>query len=192
MPRGPRAASFPSGRFPLAPPVSPLSLAVAAIAVLLAAVVWLAITRRRLAAQLAATRRRFLAGMDQAPSRMTYRVVKPAGGIAEGRQVIRGVRSAVLDDLGLAAASVEIRRTPDEVRLSVSDRGGGFDVESARKRGFGLVGMTERMKLADGVCTIESEPGVGSRISAWLPIVKQEPRRPASARRMPAARERAG
>lgn len=169
-----------------------------------------------------------------------------ARGIAEGRQVIRGVRSAVLDDLGLAAAiqdladqmaavgvvvetvvddgvddlpaalrttvyrvvqeslanvrkhaataaaSVEIRRTPDEVRLSVCDRGAGFDVESARKRGFGLVGMTERVKLAGGVCTIESDPGVGSRVSAWLPIVEEEPRRPGSARRMPAARDRSG
>ncbi len=152
-------------------------------------------------------------------------------GIAEGRQVIRGVRSGVLDDLGLAAAiqdladqlagvgvavqmavddgiddlpatlrttvyrvvqeslanirkhaataeaSVEIRRAADEVRVSVSDRGGGFDVEAARKRGFGLVGMTERVKLAGGTCTIESAPGVGSRVTALLPITGEEPRR---------------
>jgi PAS domain S-box-containing protein len=153
-------------------------------------------------------------------------------GIAEGRQVIRGVRSGVLDDLGLAAAiqdladqmaavgvavemavddgidalpaslrttvyrvvqesltnvrkhaataeaSVEIRRTPDEVHLCVGDRGGGFEIEAARKRGFGLVGMTERVRLAGGVCTIESQPGVGSRIRAVLPIVVEETRRP--------------
>jgi PAS domain S-box-containing protein len=152
-----------------------------------------------------------------------------ARGIAEGRQVIRGVRSGVLDDLGLAAAiqdladqmaaagivvkttvddgiddlpatlrttvyrvvqeslanvrkhaasaqaSVEVRRTADEVHLCVGDRGGGFDVEAARKRGFGLVGMTERVKLAGGTCTIESEPGVGSRVRARLPVVVEEP-----------------
>jgi signal transduction histidine kinase len=73
---------------------------------------------------------------------------------------------------------VEIRRTPDEVHLCVGDRGGGFEIEAARKRGFGLVGMTERVRLAGGVCTIESQPGVGSRIRAVLPIVVEETRRP--------------
>lgn len=145
-------------------------------------------------------------------------------GITEGRQVIRGVRSAVLDDLGLAAAiqdladqmttlgidvtlridegvdamppdlrttiyrvvqeslanvrkhaatshaSVEVCRTCDEVLVRVVDDGQGFDVEEARKRGFGLVGMTERVRLAGGSCTIESRPGAGARIEARLPI----------------------
>jgi PAS domain S-box-containing protein len=144
-------------------------------------------------------------------------------GITEGRQVIRGVRSAVLDDLGLTAAiqdladqmaavgvavhleidddldelpanlrttvyrlvqeslanvrkhagvdraAVEIRRT-DEVRVCVIDAGQGFEVEQARKRGFGLMGMTERVRLAGGSCSIESRPGGGTRIEARLPI----------------------
>jgi PAS domain S-box-containing protein len=145
-------------------------------------------------------------------------------GITEGRQVIRGVRSAVLDDLGLAAAiqdladqmaavgirvhleiepclddlpanlrttvyrlvqesltnvrkhaetdraTVEVCRADDDVQVRVSDAGRGFEVEQARRRGFGLVGMTERVRLAGGSCSIESRPGGGTRIEARLPI----------------------
>lgn len=146
-------------------------------------------------------------------------------GIAEGRQVIRGVRPAVLDDLGLTAAiedlaeqmatagvtvetsldeglddvppqlrttiyrvvqesltnarkhagidraTVEIRRAADEVCVRVSDRGAGFDVEESRRLGFGVVGMTERVRLAGGRLWIESRPGAGTHVNARLPVV---------------------
>lgn len=155
-------------------------------------------------------------------------------GIAEGRKVIRGVRSAVLDDLGLAAAihdygdqmavagiaveavldddldslppslrttvyrvvqeslanvrkhaasnhaQVVVRLTPTEVDVRVSDRGKGFDPAEARGRGFGLVGMVERVRLAGGTCTIDSRPGEGTRVHAVLPITDAEPSRPAA------------
>lgn len=145
-------------------------------------------------------------------------------GIAEGRQVIRGVRPAVLDDLGLTAAiedlaeqmaaagvtvtttlderlddvppalrttiyrvvqealtnvrkhagtvqaTVEIGRAGDEVIVRVCDHGPGFDVEEARTRGFGLVGMTERVRLAGGTFRIESQPGSGTQVNARLPV----------------------
>jgi len=140
-----------------------------------------------------------------------------ARGIDEGRQVIRGVRPNVLDDLGLEAAigdlaeqfrcggmevdvhvdsdaalaslrpslqmtiyrvvqeslnnarkhsgspraAVTILRGDDRLRLVVRDAGCGFDPESARQRGFGMVGMIERVRLAGGRCTIESVPEDG-------------------------------
>ena len=147
-------------------------------------------------------------------------------GIAEGRQVIRGVRPAVLDDLGLTAAiedlaeqmgaagvavtitldeglddvppalrttiyrvvqealtnvrkhagtdraTVAVHRTGDEVHVRVRDHGPGFDVEEARTRGFGLVGMTERVRLAGGTLWIESQPGAGAQVRALLPVPK--------------------
>lgn len=144
-------------------------------------------------------------------------------GIAEGRQLIRGVRPAVLDDLGLTAAiedlveqmaaagitvetsldegidrvppaarttiyrivqesltnvrkhagtdraAVDIRRVADETHVRISDRGVGFDVEDARSCGFGLTGMTERVRLAGGTFCIESRPDAGTRVHARLP-----------------------
>ncbi|MFM7108159.1 MAG: PAS domain-containing protein [Planctomycetaceae bacterium] len=149
-------------------------------------------------------------------------------GIAEGRQVIRGVRPAVLDDLGLAAAiedlaeqlaaggvivessldegldavppqfcttiyrvvqealtnvrkhagtdraTVEVRRVGDDVHVRIRDHGPGFDVEEARARGFGLVGMTERVRLAGGTLWIESGPAAGTQVNARLPVPKAD------------------
>ena len=151
-------------------------------------------------------------------------------GITEGRQVIRGVRPAVLDDLGLAAAivdladhmgtagltvetaiderldavppalqttayrvvqeslanarkhagtervRVEVRLVADELHVQVEDDGAGFDVEEARRRGFGLVGMTERVRLVGGTIRIDSRPGGGCRVTASLPIAATDPK----------------
>ena len=145
-------------------------------------------------------------------------------GIVEGRQVIRGVRSAVLDDLGLTAAirdladqmasfgiavetdlepgldelpaalritvyrvvqesltnvrkhaqtdraSVSVSGGPIEVQLRITDRGAGFTPGESGRRGFGLIGMTERVRLAGGSFSVESQPGRGTRIEARLPI----------------------
>lgn len=54
--------------------------------------------------------------------------------------------------------------------LEVADFGLGFDVDAARKRGFGLLGMTERVRLLHGECQIYSEPGKGTRVCVKLPI----------------------
>lgn len=145
-------------------------------------------------------------------------------GIDDGRRVIRGVRPAVLDDSGLAAAiedlvgqfwksgilvtskcdpeigrfpnsiqttvyrlvqealnnaqkhsgtdvvRIELKRSNDDLLLDVRDFGCGFDVDEARDRGFGLVGMAERVRLHGGECQIVSEPDVGTHISVRLPI----------------------
>ncbi len=148
-------------------------------------------------------------------------------GIKEGRQVIRGVRPTVLDDLGLTAAledlkdhtqengidvhmmlheglddlpsalcttiyrvaqesfnncrkhaltdqvMLEVRRVAEEVHVCISDEGCGFGVDEARMQGFGLVGMTERVRLAGGVLSIQSKPGVGTRIDARIPVAER-------------------
>lgn len=145
-------------------------------------------------------------------------------GIAEGRQVIRGVRPSVLDDLGLTAAiadlaeqmldagitvgtdldecidavppmlrttiyrvvqealtnarkhagsdraTVEVRALAHEVHVRVRDHGSGFDIDDAPNRGFGVVGMSERVRLAGGRFWIESQPGFGTQVNACLPI----------------------
>lgn len=39
----------------------------------------------------------------------------------------------------------------------------------ARTRGFGLVGMTERIRLAGGTLWIESQPDAGTQVHALLP-----------------------
>lgn len=144
-------------------------------------------------------------------------------GIQDGRRVIRGIRSSVLDDLGLAAAiedliehglgdsvtvvtevgdgsdvlppatqttiyrviqeslhnvrkhsgspraAVDLRISDGVVQLSVQDFGHGFDVDAGRRRGCGLLGMSERVRLAGGVFRVESRLGEGTRVAVTLP-----------------------
>jgi PAS domain S-box-containing protein len=72
---------------------------------------------------------------------------------------------------GVNQFAVELSTTLNEVQLQVSDAGTGFDVEEARKnRGLGLVSMQERVHLVHGQFSIESKPGVGTRIRAVVPL----------------------
>jgi signal transduction histidine kinase len=50
----------------------------------------------------------------------------------------------------------------------VRDNGHGFDTMRPTE-GFGLLGMQERVELADGELEVRSRPGEGSEIRAWVP-----------------------
>jgi signal transduction histidine kinase len=72
---------------------------------------------------------------------------------------------------GARHVEVGLWGTPDEVHLSVSDRGIGFDSEAAKRgRGLGLVSMEERLKLHKGMLSIESQPMHGTTIHARVPL----------------------
>src|SRR5271168_2019254 len=72
---------------------------------------------------------------------------------------------------GARHVDVDLWGTPDEVHLSVSDRGVGFDSEAAKRgRGLGLVSMEERLKLHKGTLSIESKPKRGTTIHARVPL----------------------
>jgi signal transduction histidine kinase len=56
------------------------------------------------------------------------------------------------------------------VQLAVSDNGSGFDPERSRKRAsLGLASMRERVRLLHGQLDIESTPGRGTTVVAWVP-----------------------
>lgn len=54
------------------------------------------------------------------------------------------------------------------LRLKVCDDGQGCDLKTL-SRGFGLLGIKERIKSLDGELSIESQPGAGMSITAWIP-----------------------
>ena len=60
---------------------------------------------------------------------------------------------------------------PDEVHLTVSDSGVGFDSEAAKTgQGLGLISMRERLKLVNGTLSVESRPKSGTTIHARVPL----------------------
>jgi PAS domain S-box-containing protein len=72
---------------------------------------------------------------------------------------------------GVRYFEVELWGTPDEVHLTVSDAGAGFDIDAAKaSRGLGLISMEERLKLLTGTLSIESQLQRGTTIHARVPF----------------------
>jgi signal transduction histidine kinase len=66
---------------------------------------------------------------------------------------------------------VDLRGGADEISLTVTDRGVGFDQDEAMHgRGLGLISMRERLQMVNGRLAIESKPGHGTTIRACAPI----------------------
>ncbi len=65
-------------------------------------------------------------------------------------------------------AEVSLWREEGWVGMRVRDDGPGFDPARAR-RGYGLIGMTERAQLAGGELSLDAGPGRGTTVTATLP-----------------------
>jgi two-component system, NarL family, sensor histidine kinase UhpB len=72
------------------------------------------------------------------------------------------IHVALIEELQAAAR----RRV---IRVTVQDDGVGFFLMSVN-RGFGLTGIRERVKSLGGTCTIDAQPGQGTRIVANIPL----------------------
>ena len=72
---------------------------------------------------------------------------------------------------GVRHAEVGLWGTLDEIHLTVSDLGAGFDREAVNgSRGLGLVSMEERVKLVKGSFSVKSQPKQGTTIQASVPL----------------------
>jgi signal transduction histidine kinase len=66
---------------------------------------------------------------------------------------------------------VSVKRKDGGVALAVRDNGAGFDTSRAGERAsLGLASMRERVRLLGGRLQIESGPGNGTSLSAWVPL----------------------
>lgn len=63
----------------------------------------------------------------------------------------------------------------DRLEIMISDDGIGFDIEGeAFKKGFGLIGMRERVRALEGVFQIRNNHDRGTRIIAIIPLLLSE------------------
>jgi PAS domain S-box-containing protein len=77
---------------------------------------------------------------------------------------------------GVKQSEVRLWGTPDELHLTISDSGEGFDRETANvSGGLGLISMEERLKLVSGTLSIESQPKRGTVIHAQVPLKSDAP-----------------
>ncbi|HEY6333828.1 MAG TPA: ATP-binding protein, partial [Blastocatellia bacterium] len=71
-------------------------------------------------------------------------------------------------------ATVSIERDDQAIRVMVQDNGKGFLVEQNAtsepgRSGFGLIGLSERVRILGGSFNIKSTPGQGTVVSATIP-----------------------
>ncbi|HXF37510.1 MAG TPA: PAS domain-containing protein [Actinomycetota bacterium] len=74
--------------------------------------------------------------------------------------------------------AVALRDEGEGALVEVRDDGVGFDpdeAEGSRPGHLGVVSMRERAELAGGWCRVESAPGRGTAVRAWLPLEAPSP-----------------
>jgi PAS domain S-box-containing protein len=72
---------------------------------------------------------------------------------------------------GVKRFEVRLWVSNQAINLTVSDHGAGFEREAAMKsNGLGLSSMQERLRLAGGELSINSQPNVGTTIHACIPF----------------------
>lgn len=88
--------------------------------------------------------------------------------------IYRIVQESLNNILKHAAATevmVVMRKSRSSVQLEIRDNGKGFEVSSAGSEGrggFGLIGISERVRLLGGTHAIRSAPGEGTAVSVTL------------------------
>jgi signal transduction histidine kinase len=65
---------------------------------------------------------------------------------------------------------VSVFRQGGKLFLQVADNGVGFMVSEERRDGMGLATMRERAELLGGICSVDSRPGGGTRVTVEVPI----------------------
>lgn len=104
--------------------------------------------------------------VEVAPDAGLDRLDSPAA-LSLFRVAQEGLRN-VARHAGTAQAAVRIGCRGEGAFLAVEDRGRGMAAGASRE-GLGLLGLTERLRAVQGTLTIDSTPGQGTRLVAWVP-----------------------
>ena len=72
---------------------------------------------------------------------------------------------------GATQATISVKKESDQVVLSISDNGLGFEINKSNE-GLGLLSIRDRSKLLGGCCNIKSEPGKGTQIRVSFHLQK--------------------
>ena len=95
-------------------------------------------------------------------------------------RLIQEALTNTLKHAGATHADVVVRLGNEAVEATIADNGNGFD-PGDQFTGFGLLGMRERVALAQGTLIIESQPREGTAVSIVLPVRRGISTRQASA-----------
>jgi two-component system nitrate/nitrite sensor histidine kinase NarX len=93
-----------------------------------------------------------------------------------GEQVLRIIQEALINvrkHAGVDRAQICFTREENHIRITVEDRGRGFEMSQVQRRGqsgFGLTIMQERAESIGGTVELDSNSGQGVRLNIWIPV----------------------
>lgn len=89
-------------------------------------------------------------------------------------QATRELLMNVVEHAQATLATVTLSRVKDQIAITVSDNGVGFEVttleEMATHEGFGLFSIRERLRYLGGAIEVRSQPGEGTTVEIHLPL----------------------
>jgi signal transduction histidine kinase len=94
----------------------------------------------------------------------------PAIADATAYRVIQEALSNVLRHAGATMVLIELDHCEDTLVIRVSDDGRGGQLGAAGAKGWGIVGMRERLALLGGGLEVRSRPGEGFVVEARVPV----------------------
>jgi PAS domain S-box-containing protein len=65
---------------------------------------------------------------------------------------------------------IKFRCTSNQIKIALADNGKGFDIHTLTSKGMGLQNIESRTKSHNGVISIKSEPGKGTKLSIAIPF----------------------
>jgi signal transduction histidine kinase len=88
----------------------------------------------------------------------------PGRAILDIQRMMLEALANVIRHAGATRIAVATHHDDQTVSISIADNGCGFDIKAARPAGRGLMTMQRRAAAVGGTCTIESNPGQGTRV----------------------------
>jgi signal transduction histidine kinase len=85
-------------------------------------------------------------------------------------RLVQEALTNVVKHAGAERVSILVTQSDGGVRAVVEDDGQGFSPGEVRVDALGLVGMRERLALLGGTLSVESEPGAGTAVVAYIPL----------------------
>ncbi len=86
-------------------------------------------------------------------------------------RIVQEAVTNVVKHAGATALSVILEKQQQRLSVRVIDNGTGADfAEDTKREGLGMLSIAERAKLMDGAVSIESSPGLGTKLTATIPL----------------------
>lgn len=88
-------------------------------------------------------------------------------------RIFQEAANNIVKHSGALKAEFRLHSLPEGIGIEIRDHGKGFDmayVTSSGKRGLGITGIAERVRMSGGTLEIQSEPGEGTSIRATIPM----------------------